>query len=184
MSSSLVVIVLIVYFIVPGLISFFTSRSGNGAESFFSGEKRSHWFVVAVGMIGATLSGISVISVPGMVRAVQFTYMQMVVGFFFGYLVVVSLLLPLYYKLNLTSIYGYLGKRFGVATHRTAALFFILSKSVGAAARLYVVVIVLQQFVFDAWQIPFTITMGSTLLIIFLYTCRGGIKTIVWTDFF
>ncbi|MBN2716058.1 MAG: sodium:solute symporter [Deltaproteobacteria bacterium] len=184
MSSSIIAVILVVYFIMIGIISFVTGRAADGSDSFYSGEKRSPWFVVAVGMIGATLSGISVISVPGMVRSVQFTYMQMVVGFFFGYLVVAALLLPLYYKLNLTSIYSYLGNRFGTISQRTASLFFILSKSVGAAARLYVAAIVLQQFIFDAWRIPFALTMGGTLFIVYLYTFKGGIKTIVWTDFF
>lgn len=184
MSPIVVVLVLLGYFILLGLISFFTSRQGSDNNSFFSGGKNSPWYVVAVGMIGATLSGISVVSVPGMVRSVDFSYMQMVFGFFFGYVVVVGVLLPVYYRLNLISIYGYLGKRFGPTAHRTGALFFILAKAVGASARLYVVAIVLHEFVFKPWQIPFAVTIFLTLLVIYLYTYRGGIKTIVWTDFF
>lgn len=184
MSPIVVVLVLFGYFLLLGLISFLTSRQGSDNSSFFSGGKNSPWYVVAVGMIGATLSGISVVSVPGMVRSVNFSYMQMVFGFFFGYVAVVGILLPVYYRLNLISIYGYLGQRFGSTAHRTGALFFILAKAVGASARLYVVTIVLHEFVFKPWQIPFPATIFLTLLVIYLYTFRGGIKTIVWTDFF
>lgn len=184
MSPSLIIIVLLSYFLIIGGISFFTSRFGNDNASFFIGGKKSPWYIVSVGMIGATLSGISIVSVPGMVRSLDFTYMQMVFGFFFGYIVVVSVLLPIYYRLNLTSIYGYLGNRFGLLTHRTGALFFILAKAVGGSARLYVVVVVLQEFVFNQLNIPFSVTIFLTLLVIYLYTYKGGIKTIVWTDFF
>lgn len=184
MSPFLIFFVLLGYFFLLGTISFFTSRNENDNDSFFIGAKKSPWYIVSVGMIGATLSGISVVSVPGMVRSLNFTYMQMVFGFFIGYVVVVSVLLPVYYKLNLTSIYGYLGNRFGSLTHRTGALFFIFAKAVGASARLYVVAIVLQEFIFDAWKVPFSLTIFLTLFVIYLYSFNGGIKTIVWTDFF
>ena len=182
--SSILVISLLAYLLFLALISFLTTRNHTDNESFFMGSKKSPWYIVSVGMISASISGISVVSVPGMVRSLNFTYMQMVIGFFFGYWVVAALLLPIYYKLNLTSIYGYLGNRFGLYTHKTGALFFLLGKAVGASARLYVVVLVLQEFVFKALGFPFEATIFFTLLVIYLYTFKGGIKTIVWTDFF
>ncbi len=182
MSPLSILIILFAYVLLLLVISFFTGKNKSNAD-FFSGSKRSPWYVVAFGMIGATISGVTFVSVPGWVRSIDFTYMQMVIGFFFGYLVVVYVLLPLYYKLNLTSIYGYLGIRFGRKAHRTGAWFFLLSKMVSASARMYIVVLVLQQFVFDALGVPFYVTTCGTILVIWLYTFRGGIKTIVWTDF-
>jgi SSS family transporter len=179
----LIVSIIIIYF----LLIFFISRFAGGTSSnatFFSGNHNSRWQVVAVGMVSATISGISVVSVPGMVGSVGFTYMQMVFGFFFGYAVVVYVLLPLYYKLHLTSIYGYLGLRFGRVSHQTGACFFILFKMVAAASRLYIVILVLQFYLFDSIGVPFVLTALIFVLFIFAYTCRTGIKALVWTDFF
>ena len=133
-------------------------------------------------MIGASLSGVTFISVPGWVEGSAFSYMQIVLGYFLGYLVIAYLLLPLYYRMNLTSIYEYLGERFGPKTHKTGALFFLISRILGASFRLFLVASVLQYFVFDAWGIPFEITVLLSILLIWVYTHKGGIKTIVWTD--
>ncbi|HOU68160.1 MAG TPA: sodium:solute symporter [Paludibacteraceae bacterium] len=163
-------------------VSFLTGRKQSNAD-YFSGSRKSPWYVVAFGMIGATISGVTFVSVPGWVRSIDFTYIQMCIGFFFGYLVVVYFLLPLYYRLNLTSIYGYLEIRFGIRARQTGAAFFILSKLVSSAAKLYVVVLVLQQFIFEEMKLPFYATTIFVLLVIWLYTYRSGIRTIVWTDF-
>ncbi|MFW5805150.1 MAG: sodium:solute symporter [Bacteroidales bacterium] len=169
------------YFILLMLISQFTSRNATNA-GFFLGNRKSPWFVVAFGMLGASLSGVSFISVPGWVLDTDFTYMQMVFGYFLGYLTIAFVLLPLYYKLNLTSIYGYLDKRFGLAAYKTGAAFFLISRIIGASFRLYIVASVLQLVIFDAWNIPFWITVIVTIIFIWLYTYRGGIRTIIWTD--
>jgi len=133
-------------------------------------------------MIGTSISGVTFVSVPGMVRNLDMTYMQMVFGFFFGYLVIAYVLLPLYYRLNLTTIYGYLEQRYGPKSYKTGAWFFLLSKIVGAAARLYLVAFILQTLVFDAWGIPFVVTVIGIILVIWLYSHKSGIKTIIWTD--
>lgn len=157
-------------------------RGATGNEAFFRAGRRSPWFVVAYGMIGASLSGVTFMSVPGGVYSGQWTYMPLVFGYVLGYAVIALVLLPLYYKLNLTSIYTYLEQRFGVASEKTGALFFILSRLLGSALRMYLVVFVLYEFVFRAWGIPFWIPAVVFIFIILLYTFRGGIKTVVWTD--
>ncbi len=169
------------YFLILMLVSQLTSRDANNA-GFFLGNRKSPWFVVAFGMLGASLSGVTFISVPGWVLDTDFTYMQMVLGYFLGYLTIAFVLLPLYYKLNLTSIYGYLDKRFGLSAYKTGAAFFLVSRIIGASFRLYIVASVLQLVVFDAWNVPFWVTVIVTIVFIWLYTHRGGIKTIIWTD--
>lgn len=169
------------YFGVLILISYITSKSANN-ETFFKANNSSPWYLVAFGMIGASLSGVTFISVPGWVEGNQLSYMQMVLGYIVGYAVIGLVLLPLYYKLNLTSIYTYLQDRFGNASYKTGASFFLLSRTIGASFRLFLVANVLQLIVFDAYGIPFWITVSITILLIWLYTFKGGIKTIVWTD--
>ena len=164
-------------------IMWLTGRRGaKGNEAFFRAGRRSPWFVVAYGMIGASLSGVTFMSVPGGVYGGQWTYMPLVFGYVLGYAVIALVLLPLYYKLNLTSIYTYLEQRFGVRSEKTGALFFILSRLLGSALRMYLVVFVLYEFVFRAWGIPFWVPAVVFIAIILLYTFRGGIKTVVWTD--
>lgn len=157
-------------------------RGATGNEAFFRAGRRSPWFVVAYGMIGASLSGVTFMSVPGGVYGGQWTYMPLVFGYVLGYAAIALVLLPLYYKLNLTSIYTYLNQRFGVASEKTGALFFIISRLLGSALRMYLVVFVLYEFVFKIWGIPFWVPAVVFIAIILLYTFRGGIKTVVWTD--
>ncbi len=175
-----ILITITLYFGILLSISRLIGKGGN--DAFFRGNRQSPWQLVAFGMIGASLSGVTFISVPGMVNAIDMTYMQMCMGFFFGYAVVAFVLLPLYYKHGLTSIYSYLDTRFGVESRMTGASFFILSKLTGAAARLYLVCLILQQYVFDALGIPYFATVIVTLLLIWLYTRRSGIRALVWTD--
>lgn len=182
MQSSFILIIIAVYFGVLMLISYLTSRKGSGNDAFFRANKSSKWYVVAIAMVGTSISGVTFVSVPGMVRNLDMTYMQMVFGFFFGYLVIAYVLLPLYYRLNLTTIYGYLQQRFGQKSYKTGAWFFLLSKIVGAAARLYLVAFILQTLVFDAWGVPFVVTVIGIILVIWLYSHKSGIKTIIWTD--
>ncbi len=182
MYSSFIFIIIAAYFGLLMLISYFTGRKGSDNDAFFIGNRKSPWFVVAFGMVGASLSGVTFVSVPGMVRNVDMTYMQMVLGFFVGYVIIAYVLLPLYYKLNLTTIYGYLKQRFGKHSYKTGAWFFLLSKSIGAAVRLYLVALILQRMVFDAWNVPFVVTVIGIIALIWIYTARSGIKTIVWTD--
>ena len=181
MQSSIIILVIILYFLGLFIVSNFTIGN-NDNSTFFSANKESPWYLVAFGMVGASLSGITFISVPGDVGTTQFTYFQVVLGYLFGYFVVALLLLPIYYKLNLTSIYEYLKMRFGSVSHKTGAFFFFISRITGACFRLYLVAIVLQQFVFNELNIPFEITVLISVLLIWIYTFRGGIKTIVWTD--
>ena len=181
MNSFLILILLLSYFVVLILISYLTSKNDSN-QDFFKAGKQSPWYLVAFGMIGASLSGVTLISVPGWVEASQFSYFQVVLGYMVGYFVVAFVLLPVYYKLNLTSIYEYLFHRFGFVSHKTGAFFFFVSRVLGAAFRLYLVAIVLQQFIFDEWNVPFEITVIISILLIWIYTFRGGIKTIVWTD--
>lgn len=181
MSPSLVAVVVLGYFSVLLLIAWITSRKASNF-GFFLGNRKSPWYVVAVGMIGSSISGVTFISVPGWVNVTQFAYMQMVLGYLLGYAVIASILLPLYYRLNLTSIYGYLEKRFGFHSYKTGAAFFLLSRTIGSAFRLYLMAGVLQVAIFNALGIPFIVTVIVTILLIFLYTVRGGIKTIIWTD--
>jgi SSS family transporter len=181
MTASEVLWVLLGYFSILMLISFFTSR-GAANQAFFVGNKKSPWYVVSFGMIGASLSGVTFISVPGWVITSNFSYMQMVLGYLLGYLVIANVLLPLYYRLNLTSIYTYLDQRFGKVAYRTGASFFLFSRIIGASFRLFLVANVLQLVMFDSWGVPFYVTVLVTILLIWLYTFKGGIRTIVWTD--
>lgn len=181
MSPVLIVGILAAYFIMLIAISHVTRGSDDNA-AFFTGNRNSRWYVVAFGMIGASLSGVTFISVPGWVGTSGFSYMQMVLGYFLGYLIIAFVLLPLYYRHNLTSIYVYLGDRFGPNTHLTGTLFFLVSRLIGSALRLFLVADVLHHFVFAAWGFPFSATVLLTLTLIWVYTHRGGIKTIIWTD--
>ena len=153
-------------------------------DAFFSGNHQSPWYVVAIGMLGTSISGVSFISVPGMVRENGFLYMQTVVGFFVGYILIAKVLLPLYYRLESASIYAYLSKRFGNYAYKTGAGFFLLAKSLGAAAKAFVIVFMMQTLVLNAYGIPFAVTTCVFVFLIWLYTQRGGIKTLVWTDAF
>lgn len=146
------------------------------------GNRKSPWYVVAYGMIGASLSGVTFISIPGEVEKTHFSYMVIVLGYLLGYLVIANVLLPMYYKLKLTSIYTYLEGRFGICSYKTGSVFFLISRIIGASFRMFLVVMVLQSFVFDAWGIPFWATVAMFIVLIMLYTFRGGIKTIIWTD--
>lgn len=177
-----ILIVIAIYFLLLLTISFVVSKKSSDNDAFFIGNRQSPWYIVAIGMVGASISGVTFVSVPGMVGKLDMTYMQMVFGFIFGYVFVAYVLLPLYYRLNLISIYGYLEQRFGFYSYKSGAVFFILSKIVGASARLYLVAIILQALVFDAWNIPFYVTIAGIILLIWIYTYRSGIKTIVWTD--
>ena len=172
-----------VYTLLLFAVMWLTGRRGaKGNEAFFRAGRRSPWYVVAYGMIGASLSGVTFMSVPGGVYGGAWTYMPLVFGYVLGYAVIALLLLPLYYKLNLTSIYTYLEQRFGVRSEKTGAMFFILSRLLGSALRMYLVVFVLYEFVFRAWGVPFWVPAVVFIVIILLYTFRGGIKTVVWTD--
>ncbi|SHG10989.1 sodium:solute symporter [Dysgonomonas macrotermitis] len=182
MPGIIILIVFVVYFCTLYLISHLVSKKSSDNEAFFSGNKKSPWYIVAIGMIGTSISGVTFISVPGMVGKFDMTYMQMVFGFFFGYLIVAYVLLPLYYRLNLISIYTYLERRFGFWSYKTGASFFILSRIIGSAAKLYLIALVLQSLIFDHWHIPFPVTVSSIILFIWLYTRKSGIKTIIWTD--
>jgi Na+/proline symporter len=181
MSSTIILLVVAAYFILLLAMAFYTSRGADN-ESFFIGKRKSSWMLVAYGMIGTSLSGVTFMSVPGEVMAKHFTYMQVVVGYFIGYIVVAFVLLPLYYRLHLTSIYSYLKSRFGIFSYKTGASFFILSRTLGASIRIYLVLMVLQHFLLDGVGIPYFVTVFVILLMILLYTFKGGVKTIVWTD--
>ena len=169
------------YFSVLMLISYLTSKEDSNKE-FFTANRSSSWYLVAFGMVGASLSGVTFISVPGWIEASQFSYFQVVLGYMVGYFVVAYVLLPVYYKNQVTSIYQYLDVRLGKNSHRAGALFFFISRVLGAAFRLFLVAIVLQQFIFDALHVPFEVTVILSIALIWVYTQRGGIKTIVWTD--
>jgi len=182
MKNAPILIIIVVYFAVLYLISVFISRKSSNNDAFFLGNRKSPWWVVAIAMVGSSISGVTFVSVPGWVRESDMTYMQMVFGFFVGYIIIAYVLLPLYYRLNLTTIYGYLGQRFGKYSHKTGSSFFILSKLTGAAARLYLVAMILQALVFAQWGVPFAVTVAGIIVLIWLYTHRSGIKTIIWTD--
>ncbi len=181
MTPLLVFTVIAGYFVVLIIISFITSKKSNNA-SFFTGNRKSPWYLVAYGMIGASLSGVTFISVPGWVADSSFSYYQVVLGYIPGYLVVALVLMPVYYRLNLVSIYTYLEKRFGFFSYKVGSFYFLLSRTIGAAFRLFLVAGVLQLAFFNAFGIPFWLTVVITILLIWLYTFRSGIKTIVWTD--
>jgi len=185
LTPALILGVILGYFLLLIVVSFFTGKDTSN-ESFFLAGRRSPWFVVAFGMIGATLSGVTFISIPGAVGAgdlnQDFSYMQLVLGYLLGYAVIALVLLPLYYRLNLTSIYTYLEQRFGFFAYKTGAAYFLLSRAIGASFRLFLVAIVLQKFVMDHYGVPFWLTVLVTIVLIWIYTFRGGIRTIVWTD--
>jgi len=183
MNPILVISILVSYFAILFLISYFTSRNST-VNTYFTGNRQSPWFIVAFGMIGASLSGITFISVPGEVGNSNFYYFQLVLGYLVGYFVIATVLLPLYYKLKLVSIYSYLEDRFGYFSHKTGSLYFLLSQSIGASLRLFVVSSVLHIAVFQYYDIPFLATVAITMSLIWAYTYKAGIKTIVWTDLF
>ena len=182
MNSYYILLTIALYFGILLIIARITGRKGGSNAAFFKGENKSPWYIVSFGMIGASISGVTFVSVPGMVRGIDMTYMQTVFGFFFGYLIVAHVLLPLYYKLNLTSIYTYLGTRIGNRAYKTGASFFLLSRLVGAAAKLYLVCLILYTYVFQHWNVPFWSIAAVTVFLIWLYTKKSGIKTIIWTD--
>ncbi len=181
MTPQLILSIIAAYFGLLFVIGRITSKGADN-ESFFLGNRNSPWYVVAFGMIGASLSGVTFISIPGWVGSSSFSYMQVVLGYLVGYAVIALILMPLYYRLNLTSIYGYLEQRFGRVSYRTGASFFLLSRTIGSAFRLYLVANVLQLTVFDAIGVPFVVTVVGTILFIWGYTSKGGIQTIIWTD--
>ena len=179
--ENLALILIGVYFLVLIGISFLTSKEDSN-EAFFLGNKKSPWYIVSFGMIGASLSGVTFISVPGWVANSQFSYLQMCLGYVAGYMIVSFVLLPIYYRLNLTSIYAYLGERFGKSSHLTGSFFFLLSRLIGASFRLYLVANIFQMYIAEQYGISFFTTVVVTILLIWLYTFRSGIKTIIWTD--
>lgn len=181
-TQNIILLCFILYTALLFFVMWITSRRSAGNDAFFRGNRKSPWFVVAYGMLGASLSGVTFMSVPGGVYYGAFTYMPLVFGYVIGYFVIAFLLLPLYYKLNLTSIYTYLEQRFGGSSEKTGALFFILSRLLGSALRMYLVVFVLYELVFRSWGIPFWIPAVVFIVLILLYTFRGGLKTVVWTD--
>lgn len=183
MTPGLVLTIIIIYFSLLILISIITSR-GADTHTFFTANRQSPWYLVAFGMIGSSLSGLTFISVPGNVGKIGFGYFQVVLGYLIGYWVIIGVLMPLYYRLNLVSIYTYLEQRFNFWSYKTGAFFFIVSRTLGSALRLYLAATVLQLFLFDAWHVPFFITVATTLLLIWIYTFKGGVKTIVYTDAF
>ena len=177
-------IIVLAYFAALFAISRWSARRGAGNDTFFRAGRRSPWPLVAFGMVGASISGVTFVSVPGMVLTSQMTYLQVCLGFILGYLAVAFVLLPVYYRLNLTSIYTYLGQRLGAEAYQTGAWFFLVSKMVGAAIKFYVVCIILQQFVLAAWGVPLWLTVAAMVLLIWLYTRHGGVRTLVFTDTF
>lgn len=181
MSPYIILSFILFYFIALISISYFTSKGATN-DTFFIGNKKSHWFLIALGLIGDSLSGVTFISVPGKVVYDQFSYLQIVFGYLVGYWIISYVLLPVYYRMNLTSIYTYLQERFGFYSQKTGSLFFILSRLLGAAGRLFLAVYVLQMYIFDSFQIPFFITVAIVILLMIAYTYKGGIKTLVWTD--
>lgn len=181
MTPTLIFTAFAIYTVLLFAVSFITSGKSDN-ETFMLGNRRSPWYVVAYGMIGASLSGVTFISIPGDVGNTQFSYMVLVLGYLLGYFVIANVLLPLYYRLQLTSIYSYLEQRLGFWSYKTGAVFFLISRIIGASFRMFLVVSVLQIFVFDAWGIPFWATVSMFIILIMLYTFRSGIRTIVWTD--
>lgn len=184
MTPITILTIIIIYFGLLILISNIVSKKGTDNDTFFKANKNSKWYLVAFGMIGTALSGVTFISVPGEVGNpdLQFKYFQFVLGNAIGFLIIAKVLLPLYYRMNLTSIYGYIEQRLGIVSYKTAATIFLISRTIGSAFRLYLVVIVLQRYVFDEFKIPFAVTVLLSLLLIFAYTYRGGLKTIIITD--
>jgi Na+/proline symporter len=181
MSTTLSISILIVYFTLLIIVAHFTSKDAD-TNTFFTANKQSPWYLIAFGMIGTSISGVTFISVPGAVGTINFSYFQVVIGYAFGYLVIGTILMPLYYRLNLISIYTYLEKRFGFWSYKTGAGFFIFSRTIGSAIRLYVAVNVLYLAIFEKLGVSFEITVMITIALIWVYTYKGGVKTIIWTD--
>jgi SSS family transporter len=181
MTATQILLLIAAYFIILILISYVTGKEDSNA-AFFKANRSAPWYLVAFGMIGASLSGVTFISVPGMIAGQQFAYMQGVFGFFIGYLCIIFVLLPLYYKLNVTSIYEYLEQRFGTISYKTGAFFFLISRVTGASFRLFLVALAMQYIVFESIGVPFWVTVVISIVLIWLYTNKGGIKTIIWTD--
>ena len=182
MSPCSIIITILAYFAAVLAISWFTGRKSDNA-GFFSGNRKQSWYVVAFAMIGSAMSGVTFVSVPGMVASTGFGYMQMALGFIAGQFVIAFVLVPLFYRMNLVSIYGYLEERFGVSSYRTGAWFFFISKMLGASVRLYLICISLQLMVFDPLGLPFALNVLITVIILILYTFRGGVKSVIWIDF-
>lgn len=182
MSSITLLLFLLVYFTILIGISYFTTRNSSDNTNFFIANRNSKWYLVAFGMIGTALSGVTFISVPGAVGKSSFGYFQFVLGNAVGFVVIATVLLPLYYRLNLISIYTYLDKRFGKWSYKSGAMIFLISRTISSAFRLYLVAIVLQKFIFDTWHVPFVVTIALCLLMIWIYTYKGGLKTIIITD--
>jgi len=181
MTPSLLLLSFLLYTALLFVISIITSRRSTN-EGFYLGNRKSPWYVVSYGMIGASLSGVTFMSVPGWVGTSQFSYFMIVIGYLFGYIIIANVLLPLYYRLNLTSIYTYLEQRFGFWTYKTGAFYFLLSRILGASLRMFLVIWVLQNYIFNPWGFPFWLTVVIFIMLIILYTFKGGIKTIIWTD--
>ncbi|GHU62394.1 sodium:solute symporter [Bacteroidia bacterium] len=182
MDRTLILLLILLYFGTLLLISWFIGKKHSENAAFFLGNRKSPWYIVSLGMLGSSLSGVTFVSVPGMVIATNMTYMQMALGFLLGYVVIVFILLPLYYKLNVTSIYSYLDARIGRRAYKTGAGFFLLSRTLIASVRLYVAVLILHTCFFSAWRIPFGITSACFLLMMWLYTHKSGVKALIWTD--
>ncbi len=181
MTSTLALTILVIYFVILIAISFYTAR-GADTTTFFTANRQSPWYLVAFGMIGTSISGVTFVSVPGAVGKIQFSYFQVVLGYAVGYWVIATILMPMYYRLNLISIYGYLEKRFGFWSYKTGSAFFLLSRTIGSAVRMYVAVQVLQLAIFDSLGVPFEVTVLIAMALIFVYTFKGGVKTIIITD--
>lgn len=181
MNEIITVATIVGYFLILLVVSHFTSRDTTN-DSFFRAGRQSPWYLVAFGMIGTSVSGVSFVSVPGYVGATQMTYLQMCIGFFFGYVTIAFVLLPMYYRRGLTTIYTYLDERFGSSSHKIGSIFFLISKLTGACARFFLVSLILQQFVFDSLGVPYVISTLVLLLLVWLYTRRAGVKTLIYTD--
>jgi Na+/proline symporter len=181
MSPILVILTIVAYFIILFMVSYVAGRKADN-EGFFVGNRKSKWYIVAFAMIGSAISGVTFVSVPGMVATSGFAYMQMVLGFIVGQFIIAFVLIPLFYKMNLISIYQYLDNRFGILSHKTGAWFFFISKMLGAAVRLFLVCLTLQLLVFEPYHLPFIINVVITVALVWLYTFRGGVKSIIWTD--
>ena len=181
MTPLIILISIIAYFVVLFTVSHLASRQTDN-DGFFTGNRKAPWPIVAIATMGAAISGVTFISVPGMVAAKGYSYLQMVLGFIAGYWIIAFVLVPLFYRRNLISIYGYLGERFGLNSYRTGAWFFFISKMLGASVRFFVVCIVIQALVCDPWGIPFSVNVAVTVSLVWLYTFRGGVKSLIWTD--
>ena len=181
MSPAVISITIVAYFIILFTISYIAGRKADN-EGFFVGNRKSAWYVVAFAMIGSTISGVTFVSVPGMVQASSFSYLQMVLGFIVGQFIIAFVLVPLFYRMNLVSIYEYLENRFGASSYKTGAWFFFISKMLGAAVRLFLVCLTLQLLIFEPFHLPFLLNVILTVFIVWLYTFRGGVKSLIWTD--